>query len=110
MDFQLQAFLYFLYSGFFFSCLHSMLHFLFRRRPLSLRLIADFLLAVILCFMIFLSIYFANADKLRLYMLFAFLLGMGIYRTGIGGICKMIASFIHKKGKSSAAANNTSME
>lgn len=98
-DFQLDAFLYFVYAGLFFCLLHAVVHALFHGRSLYLRLIADFLLAVFLCFLLFLAVYYANEGHLRMYMLFAFLLGMLVFHASIGVVYKKICMHVHRRRK-----------
>ncbi|MBQ4552660.1 MAG: spore cortex biosynthesis protein YabQ [Clostridia bacterium] len=101
-DFQIDTFIYMLYAGCLLSLIYDAVTHLFCRQRLLFRLIADLMLSVITAFALFLAVYHSGSGSLRFFMLFAFLLGMLLYRISIGSIAKSITKHFNKKRKNPA--------
>lgn len=102
-DFQLQTFLYILYTGFFACAAHGLLSPLFDSRSFIFTLLIDLFLTALTAFFLFLSIFYSGSCELRLYMPFAFTLGGAVYHRGIGKLWKKCLNLLHGKRKSATS-------
>ncbi len=95
-DFQIQTFLYVLYTGFF-SCLaHCFISSLLGKKHFLFSLLLDLFLTVLTVYFLFLSIFHSGSASLRLYMVAAFFLGGALSHASVWTILKNL----HIKRKS----------